>query len=107
MSGPKTGPGPQQGPRGDEAPEDRQRRKEHDSDNQDEALEETFPASDPTSPFVAAKVPEEGSPGRDKPEREQREYPHGSGDRNTVSPIAPDADRKFEGGTQRKDEGSS
>jgi len=27
------------------------------NDNQDEALEETFPASDPTSPFVPAKVP--------------------------------------------------
>lgn len=29
--------------------------KQHDSDNQDEALEETFPASDPVSPFIAAK----------------------------------------------------
>ncbi|WP_222565572.1 hypothetical protein [Novilysobacter antarcticus] len=29
--------------------------KQHQSDNQDEALEETFPASDPVSPFVAAK----------------------------------------------------
>lgn len=27
------------------------------NDNQDEALEETFPASDPTSPFVPAKIP--------------------------------------------------
>ncbi len=35
----------------------RRERKEHASDNQDEALEETFPASDPTSPFVPAKVP--------------------------------------------------
>ena len=103
MTGLKTGAGADvQGPCADETPADRQRRKQHDSENQDEALEETFPASDPTSPFVAAKVPGDG-----KPEREQREYPHGSGDRNTVSPIAPDADRKFEGGTQRKDEGST
>jgi hypothetical protein len=35
----------------------RRERKEHASDNQDEALDETFPASDPTSPFVPAKPP--------------------------------------------------
>lgn len=29
-------------------------RKQHQSDNQDQALEETFPASDPVSPFVSA-----------------------------------------------------
>jgi len=28
--------------------------KQHNSDNQDEALEETFPASDPVSPFISA-----------------------------------------------------
>lgn len=44
-------------PGGREHPEQRQARKEHASDNQDEALDETFPASDPTSPFVPAKVP--------------------------------------------------
>ena len=32
--------------------------KERANDNQDEALEETFPASDPTSPFVPAKAPD-------------------------------------------------
>lgn len=31
-------------------------RKERANENQDEALEETFPASDPTSPFVPAKA---------------------------------------------------
>ncbi|RZA34188.1 MAG: hypothetical protein EOP92_16980 [Lysobacteraceae bacterium] len=36
----------------------RHQRKQHESENQDEALEETFPASDPTSPFVPARVPE-------------------------------------------------
>ncbi|MCR6661628.1 MAG: hypothetical protein NVV60_00395 [Luteimonas sp.] len=36
----------------------RRRRKQHESDNQDEALEETFPASDPVSPFVPAKAPD-------------------------------------------------
>ncbi|NLA67290.1 MAG: hypothetical protein GX856_03400 [Gammaproteobacteria bacterium] len=44
--------------RSDETPEERQRRKDRESENQDEALEETFPASDPTSPFVPAKVPD-------------------------------------------------
>ncbi len=34
----------------------RQQRKAHESANQDEALEETFPASDPVSPFVPAKA---------------------------------------------------
>lgn len=33
-------------------------RKQHESANHDEALEETFPASDPVSPFVPAKTPE-------------------------------------------------
>ncbi|GGK06976.1 hypothetical protein [Luteimonas terricola] len=39
-----------------ESPGDRARRKDKESENQDEALEETFPASDPTSPFIPAKV---------------------------------------------------
>lgn len=37
---------------------ERRERKRHESDNQDEALEETFPASDPVSPFVPARNPE-------------------------------------------------
>lgn len=44
-------------PGGEEHEHHRRARKEHESDNQDEALEETFPASDPTSPFVPAKIP--------------------------------------------------
>jgi len=39
-------------------PAEEQKRKRHEDRNQDEALEETFPASDPVSPFVPAKVPE-------------------------------------------------
>ena len=38
-----------------ETPQQRQDRKDRASSNQDEALEETFPASDPVSPFVPAK----------------------------------------------------
>jgi hypothetical protein len=41
----------------DESEHQRRERKQHESSNQDEALEETFPASDPVSPFVPAKVP--------------------------------------------------
>jgi hypothetical protein len=37
-----------------ETPAMRAARKRHASDNQDEALAETFPASDPVSPFVPA-----------------------------------------------------
>lgn len=38
-----------------ETHEERVWRKRHENENQDEALEETFPASDPVSPFVPAK----------------------------------------------------
>ncbi len=41
-----------------ETPAQRQARKRRESRNQDEALEETFPASDPVSPFVPAKRPD-------------------------------------------------
>jgi len=44
--------------REEESPRERRERKEHESENQDEALEETFPASDPVSPFIPAKTPE-------------------------------------------------
>ena len=36
----------------------REERKQRENQNQDEALEETFPASDPVSPFIPAKPPE-------------------------------------------------
>ena len=41
----------------DESAAEREGRKGHESHNQDEALEETFPASDPVSPFIPAKLP--------------------------------------------------
>ncbi|MCL1634775.1 hypothetical protein M2650_09045 [Luteimonas sp. SX5] len=41
-----------------ETEQQRRERKRHESENQDEALEETFPASDPVSPFVPAKAPD-------------------------------------------------
>ncbi|WP_342317317.1 hypothetical protein [Lysobacter sp. FW306-1B-D06B] len=39
-------------------PDAQERRLEHTNENLDEALEETFPASDPVSPFVPALEPE-------------------------------------------------
>ena len=42
----------------DESPAERRERKQRESQNQDEALEETFPASDPVSPFIPAKRPD-------------------------------------------------
>lgn len=42
----------------DESPLQRHLRKARANQNQDEALEETFPASDPVSPFIPAKRPE-------------------------------------------------
>lgn len=46
---------PDNGRSNPETPQQRQDRKDRESSNQDEALEETFPASDPVSPFVPAK----------------------------------------------------
>lgn len=43
---------------GPETERERAERKRHESENHDEALEETFPASDPVSPFVPAKAPD-------------------------------------------------
>lgn len=48
-------------PRGaveNETPQARRQRVDKANENQDEALEETFPASDPVSPFIPAKMPE-------------------------------------------------
>ena len=42
----------------DETPAERRKRKQHESENQDKALEETFPASDPVSPFIPARAPD-------------------------------------------------
>ncbi|MDH5833557.1 hypothetical protein [Luteimonas kalidii] len=41
-----------------ESPGQQRERESHENENQDEALEETFPASDPVSPFIPAKKPE-------------------------------------------------
>ena len=41
-----------------ETEHERREREIHENENQDEALEETFPASDPVSPFIPAKTPE-------------------------------------------------
>ena len=38
---------------------EREARKRKESENQDHSLEETFPASDPVSPFVPAKAPKD------------------------------------------------
>lgn len=48
---------PKSAPPADETPEQKQRRKSKESKNLDAALEETFPASDPVSPFIPAKPP--------------------------------------------------
>lgn len=44
-------------PSAPESEEERTIRKNRESQNQDEALEETFPASDPVSPFIPARPP--------------------------------------------------
>ncbi|WP_368563838.1 hypothetical protein [Pseudoxanthomonas sp. UTMC 1351] len=54
----KDPPAPNENRTREETPEERRRRKEHESEIQDESVEETFPASDPVSPFVPAKAPD-------------------------------------------------
>ena len=49
-----------------------------------------------------SKAPEPGQSGTGEPGREQRPYPHGSGDRNAFSPTRKDPMPRHEGGTQRK-----
>lgn len=49
----------QKPPRRTETREERARRKQRESENQDQALKETFPASDPASPFIPAKPPKD------------------------------------------------
>ncbi len=44
---------------GRETEAERHARKQRESENQDHSLEETFPASDPVSPFVPAKPPKD------------------------------------------------
>ena len=46
-----------------ETPRERDERKAKESANLDDALEETFPSSDPVSPFVPARAPDAASPG--------------------------------------------
>lgn len=41
-----------------ESPEERVQRKRHENEIQDESLEETFPASDPISPFIPSRTPD-------------------------------------------------
>ncbi|HEY4294202.1 hypothetical protein [Luteibacter sp.] len=45
-------------PKHQETEAEKKNRKHHADENQDHALEETFPASDPVSPFVPAKAPD-------------------------------------------------
>jgi hypothetical protein len=54
----KTNPGPAR-PADDPKTCDPEERRRHIDENQDEALEETFPASDPVAPFIPAPCPEE------------------------------------------------
>ena len=42
----------------EETIDEREERQRHANENQDEALDETFPASDPVSPFIPARAPD-------------------------------------------------
>jgi hypothetical protein len=53
----KDPPGPDHERDAYQTPEQREQRKRHQNQLQDEAVEETFPASDPIAPFVPARPP--------------------------------------------------
>ena len=59
-------------PKDEGAETKRNTRKEREDRNQDEALEETFPASDPVSPFIPARTPEESAPAQSGGSNEKR-----------------------------------
>ncbi len=46
---------------GNDTPRRDDQERRHIDEAQDEALEETFPASDPVSPFVPTQTPEKGA----------------------------------------------
>lgn len=52
-----------------ESDDERRQRKAHESDNHDQALEETFPASDPVSPFIPARAPADPDDRKEHPRR--------------------------------------
>jgi hypothetical protein len=56
-----------------ETPRERDERKAKESANLDDALEETFPSSDPVSPFVPARAPDVAAPG---PQQHKRTCAH-------------------------------
>lgn len=79
--------------------------KKRTSENHDEALEETFPASDPISPFVAAKPPKDDKDEKDpdaarlKTENEgYNQQGHGKGGK--AGEGEPDGVREDDGITQ-------
>lgn len=59
----KDPPQPGTRPVSDEKPQEKTQRKRHADENLDKALRETFPASDPISPFVPAVPRERRKPG--------------------------------------------
>jgi hypothetical protein len=67
---------PKAAPPATETPEQKDRRKRKESRNLDDALEETFPASDPVSPFIPAKPPsahEDAGARNEKPDHDERQ----------------------------------
>ncbi|WP_353084538.1 hypothetical protein [Stenotrophomonas sp.] len=76
--------------------------KKRTSENHDEALEETFPASDPISPFVAAKPPKDDEDAKD-PDAARLETesevsnPHGHGKGGKAGEGEPDGVREDDG----------
>lgn len=71
-----------------ETPAGKRERKAKESENLDAALEETFPASDPVSPFIPAKPPAPRN-GNDPRQRSAPGYPSDQPDPDAKPPKAP------------------
>jgi len=77
-----------------ETPGQKQKRKTKESRNLDDALEETFPASDPVSPFIPAKPP--GAEKNDTRRQPAPGYPTEQPQPRTRQPKAPGEGRPDE-----------
>lgn len=83
-----------------ETPAQQQHRKSRAERNHEEALEETFPASDPISPFVPAKPPADEHPAAGRATENAGYNQHGHGKGGKAGEGEPDGTSERDGTTQ-------
>ncbi|WP_104594969.1 hypothetical protein [Xanthomonas arboricola] len=92
-------PTPGEKPRED-TPAQQQHQKSRTERNYEEALEETFPASDPISPFVPAKPPVDEHPAEDRATENAGYNQHGHGKGGKAGEGEPEGTSERNGTTQ-------